>query len=125
MIEIKCSGAQLERLIKAAACFGLDEQGRCVLGKNHTNCPSLYGDKYLSCEACIRQKLKRIKEPEKANDDSDDLISKSALIKSICTREAMVPEFDTVAEEKAFYEGLNRKQIAVLECIRTAQSYKK
>lgn len=61
MIEIKCSKAQYNRIIYAMANAQLSN-GRCVIGKSYQTCPALYVDKSLTCEACIRKRVKRIED---------------------------------------------------------------
>lgn len=58
MIEIKCNKRQYERIISAASCFL--SNGRCLLGKTFRTCPALYNDPNLTCDVCLRRKIKRI-----------------------------------------------------------------
>lgn len=51
---------------------------------------------------------------------SGDLISRSALSKSICNKECKIPSFESVKELNIFLAGLNVKQIAVMECLGNA-----
>lgn len=60
MIEIKCSKAQYERVLSKCQNGPLID-GKCVLGKNENTCPALVGDKFLSCDQCLRKNIKHIR----------------------------------------------------------------
>lgn len=56
-IEIKCSKAQFKRILESMESYY--EDGRCVLGKTHETCPSVYV-KNASCADCIRRNVVRV-----------------------------------------------------------------
>ena len=61
MIKIECSKAQYERVIKACVYYGVDKNGRCVLGKNQFSCPSANGkNPNLTCTQCLKNNIKNI-----------------------------------------------------------------
>lgn len=60
MIEIKCSKAQFERIMKNLTEAGCLVDGKCVLGKGLYTCYSTLG-KVTSCTECLRKHIKHTK----------------------------------------------------------------
>lgn len=59
MIEVKCSKAQYNRIIKALMQSGL-VNGKCVLGKDGYSCPICTGaSNELDCKKCLEKHIKR------------------------------------------------------------------
>ena len=61
MIEIKCSKAQFDRIMKNLTEGGILVNNKCVLGKSAGTCPSVNGtEPELSCKDCLKRNIKRI-----------------------------------------------------------------
>lgn len=64
MIQIQCTKAQYDRLIDAASTYF--ENNKCFLGKTFLSCPYIDTINKITCEDCLRMRIKRvIKEKKK------------------------------------------------------------
>lgn len=60
MIEIKSSKSQFNRIMKNLCDAGCLVDGKCVLGKSINTCPSINGDKVISCKECLNKHIKHV-----------------------------------------------------------------